>query len=189
METYSPLPAPIKPPTSPLRWIGLALWIAAAALLFQLMQTMALYQPIPGTRLWLGAGLSAAAHAVMIALLLASWRLARIGDFRTHGRIQTAIVMANWLTIVFVMGLTFMFRVYFPDRFPDPYILLESFHGLAGGVVALLATYLIIRMTFFRILPPWLKVRRTKRLMQVTMVAWLLVAIGGLMIFAMKYLL
>jgi uncharacterized membrane protein YozB (DUF420 family) len=87
------------------------------------------------------------------------------------------------------MGLTFMFRVYFPDRFPDPYLLLESVHGLAGGIVAFLATYLIVRMWFFRGLPSWLKVKRYKRLMQFTMVAWLLVAVGGLMIFAMKYLL
>ncbi len=95
MESYPPLPAPAKPPVSPLRWIGLVAWTAAFALLVQLMQNAWIYAPIPGTRVWLGAGVSALLHVMMIILLLVSWRLAHVGEFRAHGRIQTTVVMVS----------------------------------------------------------------------------------------------
>jgi hypothetical protein len=169
--------------------IGFALWIAAILVMMPMMGESWLFALAPGTRIWLGAGLTALAHVIMLAALLLAWRGAHVGEFRTHGRVMTTLVLINWLTIFFVMSMSLSFRLDNPNLPPDPYANLERLHALGGMVIQLLATYLVIRMTFFRWLPRWLKVKRYKRLMQFTAVGWVLLAVSGLSIFVMKYLL
>jgi uncharacterized membrane protein YozB (DUF420 family) len=180
---------PVRPPRSYVGVTGFVLWIAAILFLMPMMGESWLFATLPGTRIWLGAGLAALAHVIMLVTLLVGWRLAHRGEFRTHGRVMTTIVLINWLTIFFVMGVSISFRLSNPNAPPDPFVGLEQLHALGGGFVQLLATYLVIRMTFFRVLPGWLKVRRYKRVMQFALLGWVFTALGGLSIFVMKYLL
>lgn len=180
-----------RPLISSLGWIGIVLFLAAAFVLLQLLNSFQLKAPMPGTRIPLGAGLNAAAQVVMIVALLFGWRFARAKDFRKHRRVQTTVVLINWLAILFVMGVTFFGPEVTanPKGTGDSVVLLEIGHGIVGGLAALAGGYLVFRMVFERVLPDWIKVKNFKRLMQITIVVWLLVALGGLGIFAMKYLL
>ncbi|HEY4688877.1 MAG TPA: DUF420 domain-containing protein [Anaerolineae bacterium] len=184
-------PKPAKPLISPLGWIGIVLFLVAAFILLQLSNSFQLKAPIPGTRIPLGAGLNAVAQVGMIIALLFGWRFARARNFRRHRRTQTTVVLINWLAILFIMGVTFFGPEVTgnPKSTSDPIVLAEIAHGIVGGLTALSGGYLVFRMVFERALPAWIKVKNFKRMMQITIVVWLLVALGGLGIFAMKYLL
>ena len=191
MQASTPAPKPAKPLISALGWVGIILWIIAAVILFLLLSSFQLKAPIPGTRIPLGAGLNAVAQVIMIVALLFGWRFARIKDFRKHRRTQTTVVMVNWLMILFIMGVTFFGPEVTgnPRGTSDPVVLLEIGHGIVGTLAAISGAYLVFRMVFERALPDWIKVKNFKRLMQITIVSWLAIAVGGLVIFAMKYLL
>ena len=191
MQQSTPAPKRARPLISALGWLGIILWVAAAIVLFVLLGNFQLKAPLPGSRIPLGAGLNALAQIVMIAALLLGWRFARANDFRKHRRVQTTVVLVNWLMILFVMGVTYFGPEVMsnPKGMSDPVVLLEIGHGIAGSLAALSGGYLVFRMVFERALPDWIKVRNFKRLMQITIVFWLLIAAGGLAIFAVKYLL
>lgn len=189
MQPDPTLYVPASPPRSYAGLIGFVLWIAAILIMIPMMGQTWLFMQVRGTRIWLGAGLSAVLHVIMLIALLTAWRWAHIGEFRAHGRVMATIVLLNWLTIFFVMSVSLRFRLDNPGAPPDPYADLERLHAITGSVVQLTATYLVIRMTLFRWLPSWLKVKRYKRLMQFTAVGWVFMAVGGLSIFVMKYLL
>jgi len=195
MQASTPKPKKPRPLISPLGWAGIILWLVAAFVLFQLLSNSQLKatvvvsglpKPVP-----LGALLNAAAQVVMIVALLFGWRFARVKDFRRHRRVQTTVVMVNWLMILFVMAVAFFGPEVTgnPKSTSDPIVLAEIAHGIVGGLTALSGGYLVFRMVFERALPAWIKVKNFKRMMQITIVVWLLVALGGLGIFAMKYLL
>ncbi len=191
MQQSTPVPKQTRPLISALGWVGIILWVAAAIVLFVLLGNFQLKAPLPGSRVPLGAGLNALAQIVMIAALLLGWRFARVKDFRKHRRVQTTVVLINWLLILFVMGVTFFGPEVMsnPKGVSDPLVLIEIGHGVVGTLAALSGGYLVFRMVFERALPGWLKVKNFKRLMQITIVFWLLIAVGGLAIFALKYLL
>jgi uncharacterized membrane protein YozB (DUF420 family) len=173
-----------------LGWIGIAVWIVAAVVLYSLTQSNQIYEPIAtGSRIWLGAGLNAAAQVVMIVALLFGWRFARAGDYRRHRRVQTTVVMLNWLAILFVMGVSFGYALRDPGSLAGGTGTAAIGHGIVGLLAALSGTYLVVRMVFERVLPDGLKLKNFKRLMQATMVLWLLVAVGGLYLFVAGYLL
>ncbi|HET7090798.1 MAG TPA: DUF420 domain-containing protein [Anaerolineae bacterium] len=195
MQSSTPTPKKPRPLISPLGWVGIVLWLAAALALLQLLNSAQLRatvvvaglpKPIP-----LGALLNTVAQVVMIVALLFGWRFARVKDFRRHRRVQTTVVMVNWLMILFVMGVAFFGPEVTanPQAGTNPLILLEIGHGIVGMLAALSGAYLVFRMVFERALPSWFKVRNFKRLMQITIVVWLLLAVGGLGIFGLKYLL
>ncbi|HJW84591.1 MAG TPA: DUF420 domain-containing protein [Anaerolineae bacterium] len=190
MQSPKPAPKPARPLISPIGWIGLLVWVASALVLLQLLNSFQLKAPIPGTRIPLGAGLNAIAQVIMMVSLLIGWRAARAKQFRRHRRVQTTVVMFNWLAILFVMGVTFFGPevTLNPKGASDTLVMLEIGHGIAGTLAALSGAYLVFRMVFERVLPDWLKVRNFKRLMQITIVFWLLIAVGGLAIFGLKYL-
>ena len=190
MQSPKPAPKPARPLISTIGWIGFLVWVASAFVLLQLLNTFQLKAPIPGTRIPLGAGLNALAQVIMIVSLLFGWRAARARKFRRHGRVQTTVVMVNWLAILFVMGVTFFGPEVMLNLkgMSDTLVVLEIGHGVAGTLAALSGVYLVFRMTFERVLPDWIKVKNFKRLMQITIVFWLLIAVGGLGIFVLKYL-
>ena len=194
MQASTPKPKKPRPLISPLGWAGIILWLVAAFVLFQLLSNSQLKatvvvsglpKPVP-----LGALLNAAAQVVMIVALLFGWRFARVKDFRRHRRVQTTVVMVNWLMILFVMAVAFFGPEVTanPQAGTNPLILLEIGHGIVGMLAALSGAYLVFRMVFERALPSWIKVKNFKRLMQITIVVWLLLAVGGLGIFTLKYL-
>jgi plastocyanin/uncharacterized membrane protein YozB (DUF420 family) len=194
MQSSTPKPKKPRPLISPLGWAGIILWLVAAFVLFQLLSSSQLRatvvvsglpKPIP-----LGALLNAVAQIVMIVALLFGWRFARVKDFRRHRRFQTTVVMVNWLMILFIMGVAFFGPEVTanPQAGTNPLILLEISHGIVGMLAALSGAYLVFRMVFERALPSWIKVKNFKQLMQITIIVWLLLAVGGLGIFALKYL-
>ena len=195
MQSSAPKPKKPRPLISPLGWGGIVLWLVAAFALLQLLNSAQLRatvvvaglpRPIP-----LGALLNAAAQVVMIVALLFGWRFARVKNFRRHRRVQTTVVLVNWLAVLFVMGVAFFGPEVManPQATTNPIVLAEIGHGIVGGLAALSGAYLVFRMVFERALPPWIKVKNFKRLMQITIVVWLLVALGGLGLFGLKYLL
>src|SRR3990172_12219003 len=103
MQSPPPAPKPARPLISAIGWVGLLAWLLAAFILLQLLNSFQLRAPLPGTRIPLGAGLNAIAQVVMIVSLLIGWRAARGKKFRRHRRVQTTVVMVNWLAILFVM--------------------------------------------------------------------------------------
>lgn len=172
-------------------WVGLIAWLAAAFVLLQLLHSAQLKAPLFGTRIPLGAGLNAVAQVIMIVSLLIGWHFARVKAIRKHRRIQTTVVMVNWLAILFVMGVTFFGPEVLrnPRGASDLVVLFEMGHGGAGMLAAVLGGYLVVRMAFERVLPDWFQVKNFRRLMRITIVIWLLIGVGGLGLFTMKYLL
>lgn len=179
-----------KPLISVLGLIGIALWGIAFIVLLQLLNSFQLRAPIPGSRIPLGAALNMAAQVIMFLALLLGWRFARIKDYTKHARVQTTVVLVNLLMIFFIMGVTFFGPEVLenPAGTSDRLIMIEISHGILGSLAALSGTYLVFRMTFERVLPQWIMVANFKRVMQITIVLWLLISVGGFAIFGMKYL-
>ncbi|HZY44694.1 MAG TPA: cupredoxin family copper-binding protein [Anaerolineae bacterium] len=142
-----------------------------------------------GTRATTGAGL---AVILEIAGLIALWigrGLARKKDFYHHQRVQTAVMLFNIVVILFVMVVTFSQQVVGPGAPPnDPVVLIEIGHGISGVLLQLLGLYIVVRMWFEKVLPQWFLFKNFRLLMLTTLFWWTLQTLGGVGIFAMRYL-
>ncbi len=123
----------------------------------------------------------------MLIALYVGYYFAKIKKFRPqHANIQTSVVLLNLFFILFIMASSAMIILQ-GARFnshPNPFILL---HILLGIVSELLGIYLVIRMRTSW-LPPNLRVKNFKRLMQFTLGLWTATVLFGLVIYASFYL-
>jgi plastocyanin/uncharacterized membrane protein YozB (DUF420 family) len=142
-----------------------------------------------GTRATTGAGLAVIFEIIGLIALWAGRALARKRDIYKHKRVQTSVMLFNIVVIVFVMVVTFSQQVVGPGAPPnDPTVPLEIGHGISGVLLQLLGLYIIVRMWFEKVLPQWFLFKNFRLLMITTLFWWTLQTVGGVAIFALRYL-
>ncbi len=106
-----------------------------------------------------------------------------------HKLTMTFITLANWGLILFVMAVSYgmSVRPQLPAGLSELWVLLPTIHLIIGGLAQLLATYLLFRMWFENELPGWLKVRRIKPFMRLTLLLWLLTITLGVITYVVWY--
>ena len=121
-------------------------------------------------------------EVIILAGLFFGFYLIRFKKNRAlHEKNQTAWVLFNLVPILFVM------LVSYPRMAAANFMMpLIAIHALVGTLSELLGIYLILRMK--NMLPPGLRVKNFKRLMQITLTLWTLQALGGLYIYFSIYL-
>lgn len=187
--SMSASPAPVKKKN---RYTHLWILIGITVVLGIIAVALGVQLKVPGflgTRATTGAGL---AVILEIAGLIALWigrGLARKKDFYHHQRVQTAVMLFNIVVILFVMVVTFSQQVVGPGAPPnDPVVLIEIGHGISGVLLQLLGLYIVVRMWFEKVLPQWFLFKNFRLLMLTTLFWWTLQTLGGVGIFAMRYL-
>lgn len=103
-------------------------------------------------------------------------------DFTTHRNIMTFLVLMNWFSITGRMTRTI--EGYLDAKEPTYTQEVIYLHAALGLMVALFASYLVLRMWFENQLPEWFKVKNIKLWMRITVTSWLfLIALGTYMYF------
>lgn len=134
------------------------------------------------------SNLNLIAQIVMLIALYVGAYYARKQKIRPHhANIQTTVVIVNLFFIVFMMGIT-AYRILASGRpltdHPTPFVII---HLILGIVAELLGIYLVLRMRT-QLIPPSLRVKNFKRLMQFTLGLWTVAALLGLVIYGSFYL-
>jgi uncharacterized membrane protein YozB (DUF420 family) len=146
---------------------------------------------ILGTQASLASDLSLLAYLLLLVpLMLLGFAFARRKMFVPHHKIvMTLIVALNWVLIALIMAVSYRDGVapYLSTSLTDPRVLLPTLHLIIGGIAQILGTYLVLRMWLEDILPAWLKVKRIKRYMRLTLAMWLVTAALGVIIYLMFY--
>ena len=141
-----------------------------------------------GTRAPLTADLVLITQAVIAVLLIAGFWNVRRGQIHTHRRLMTSAFGLGILST-----LTVMVPAILSDLPPDVGPLAAQLlplarpgHALIGALTLLSAFYLVVVMRNYP-QPHPRRIRRFKRLMQVTLVAWLLTMSGGAALYFVTY--
>ena len=141
-----------------------------------------------GTRAPLTADLTLIAQGVVAVLLIAGFWNVRRGRIDTHRRLMTSAFGLGILST-----LTVMVPAILSDLPPDVGPLAAQLlplarpgHALLGTLTLLSALYLVVVMRKYP-RPHPRRIGRFKRLMQVTLVAWLLQMTGGAVLYFLTY--
>ncbi len=143
---------------------------------------------------FLGTGASMMSDIVLLAYLfcmvpgmLLGFFFARRKMFVPHHKItMTLVVVFNWILIAVLMlgsyrnGVLPFLNAQFAG---DVRVVLPTLHAITGGLAQLLATYLVFRMWFEKVLPSWMMVKRIKRYMRLTLALWLITVALGVLIY------
>lgn len=127
------------------------------------------------------------AQICMLIALFVGYYFAKKKKFRPqHANIQTSVVLLNLVFIfaIMVTSATIVLNGAQLNAHPNPFIVL---HIILGTVSELLGLYILIRMRTGW-LPPKLRVKNFKRLMQITLGLWTATVFFGLVIYASFYL-
>jgi len=111
---------------------------------------------------------------VMLGILTIGMILARLGHYRTHGAVQSTVVLFN-LVMIFTVMLP-SFRRGTPD-------LLTSVHALLGGIMELLGIYILL-VAGTSLLPQRLRFQNYKPWMRTVFAGWWVVVGLGVAIYA-----
>jgi uncharacterized membrane protein YozB (DUF420 family) len=111
---------------------------------------------------------------------------ARNRKYKPHATLMTWAVLLNWIPVFAVMIPTTIniFR-YDLQLTTGSFAMMPLIHGIIGTVAQLVMTYTVIRMKWARKLPP----RRTRVLMRVAMVLWVITIIGGFALYVVAFVL
>ncbi|MBG0788175.1 MAG: hypothetical protein H0S79_24065 [Anaerolineaceae bacterium] len=102
---------------------------------------------------------------------------ARNRKFGPHANLMVWAVLLNWIPILIVMIPTALKIVQYDLKLTTGvFAMMPIIHAVIGTVAQLVMTYTVIRMKWARKLPP----RRTRVLMRVAMVLWVLTILGGI---------
>jgi uncharacterized membrane protein YozB (DUF420 family) len=146
---------------------------------------------ILGTQASLASDLSLLAYLLLLVpLMLLGYFFARRRLYAPHHKLtMTLIVVLNWVLIALVMAVSYRDGVapYLSTGLSDPRVLLPTLHLIIGGIAQILGTYLVLRMWFENRLPEWVKVKRIKRYMRLTLALWLVTAALGVVIYLTFY--
>jgi uncharacterized membrane protein YozB (DUF420 family) len=159
--------------------IGLAL--TALLLLGADLQGWAETPGFLGTYAPLIADINLVAQVLLIVVLIVGLVAIKRRNTPAHRYIQTAVVLFNVLLVVFIMAGRF-FLLYSPGSFGWPVLA----HGILGLCAILCGIYLILIMNN-RLRKRW-RTKKWKVMMRVTWVLFLLVAVGGFVLYRMLYL-
>jgi uncharacterized membrane protein YozB (DUF420 family) len=144
-----------------------------------------------GTSAVLSRDLTLVAYILLLVpSMLVGYVFARRKMFVPHHKLMmTGIMLLNWVLIAFVMVVSYRGAVApeVPERLNEAFYLLPTVHLITGGLAQLLATYLVFRMWFEKVLPQWVMVRNIKFYMRLTLVLWLTTAALGAGIYFLWY--
>jgi uncharacterized membrane protein YozB (DUF420 family) len=117
--------------------------------------------------------------AIGLGLLAGAW-LARRHKFREHAWCQSVAVLLNLVLVAVVMVPSFREQVSpkIPAKLGKSYVGLPAAHGALGGIVELIALYILLAAGT-KLLPERLRIRRYKLWMRTVLVAWWLVLLLG----------
>jgi uncharacterized membrane protein YozB (DUF420 family) len=103
-------------------------------------------------------------------------------DFTSHRNVMTFLVIVNWFSIFGRMAPNV--QGYLDESDPTFSQAVITLHAIGGALVMILASYLITRMWFEKVLPERVLVKNFKVFMRLTLVFWLsLIALGTFMYF------
>ena len=124
------------------------------------------------------------AQIILVVGLLIGFILIRAHKSDAHQYLKTSLVLFSLVMTVFFMGIKLMMLFTSGLSF-NTIILIEVFHGELGTVAILAGLYLILRMN--NLLPKALRIHWWKTLMRITFGLYLLVGIGGILLYVMLY--
>jgi uncharacterized membrane protein YozB (DUF420 family) len=159
--------------------IGLAL--TALLLLGADLQGWAETPGFLGTYAPLIADINLVAQVILIVVLIGGLVAIKRRNTPTHRNLQTAAVLFNVLLVAFIMAGRF-FLLYSPGSFDWPVLA----HGVLGLCAIVCGIYLTLHMNN-RLSKRW-QTKKWKLMMRVTWGLFLLVAIGGFVLYRMLYL-
>jgi uncharacterized membrane protein YozB (DUF420 family) len=143
-----------------------------------------------GTNAPLIADLSLLAYVLLIApSMLIGFFFARRKMFEPHHKyMMTTITLINWVIIVFLMIVSYSRSVapQIPEGLSQITVILPTIHLITGALAQLLATYLVARM--WLPLPAFLKIKKIKTPMRITLTLWLVTAALGVLIYVTWYM-
>lgn len=143
-------------------------------------------QAILGTRM--SADLNLIAQIIILAGLYLGYYFARRKKIRPHhANVQTTMVLVNLLLILFVMATSFYNFVILGGTTGGAVAQSMIVHAFLGLVAELSGIYLILRMRT-KVIPPNLRIKNFKRLMQFTLALWTVVVLLGLAIYYLRYI-
>ncbi len=144
-----------------------------------------------GTGATLSRDLTLVAYILLLVpSMLIGYVFARRKMFVPHHKfMMTGIMIFNWVLITLVMFISYRDYVApnVPERLNETFNLLPTLHLITGAASQLLATYLVFRMWFEKVLPQWIMVKNIKRYMRITLVLWLTTALLGGFIYLVWY--
>jgi hypothetical protein len=130
-----------------------------------------------GTNAGYNSDLSLIASLFFFIIGLIAFFQARNRKFTPHANLMVWAVLLNWIPVLLVMVPTAMKIVQYDLKLTTgAFAMMPLIHAIIGTVAQLVMTYTVIRMKWARKLPP----RRTRVLMRVAMVLWVLTILGGI---------
>jgi uncharacterized membrane protein YozB (DUF420 family) len=132
-----------------------------------------------GARATFLADLTLVAALLILAGLLVGFLAVRSKNVTAHQYIQTSMVLLYLVLIVFIMEVSFWQNVSpgLPEQVGEASYAVPALHAALGGLAEICGLYLVLLMN--GLMPRALRVRRWKRLMQVTLGLFILVAVLG----------
>ena len=137
-----------------------------------------------GTTASYNSDLSLITSIFFFAMGAVAYFQARSRKYKPHANLMVWAVLLNWIPILIVMiptGLKIL--RYGLTLTSGPFATMPLVHAVIGTVAQLLMTYTVIRMKWAKKLPP----RRTRTLMRVAMLLWLLTMLGGIALYVVAY--
>ena len=159
--------------------IGLAL--TALLLLGANLQGWAETPGFLGTYAPLIADVNLVSQVLLIGVLIVGLVVIKRRNTPAHRNLQTAVVLFNVLLVVFIMAGRF-FLLNSPSSFDWPVLA----HGVLGLCAIVCGIYLTLIMN--NRLPKRLRTKKWKLLMRATWLLFLLVALGGIVIYWRMYI-
>jgi len=140
-----------------------------------------------GTRATFLADLNLIAALLILAGLLVGFAAVRSKNVSAHQYIQTAMVLLFLVLIVFIMEVSFWQNVGpgIPGQIGEASYAMPALHAAIGGLAEISGLYLVLLMN--GLMPRPLRVRLWKRLMQATLVLFILVAVLGIATYYLWY--
>ena len=140
---------------------------------------------------WIGTRLSADINlGAQLAMLVGLWigfYFAHTGRIRKHRNTQTTMVLTNLVFIFLFMGWSFWNFVIAGGTTGGTIARLMMAHGILGILGEGSGIYLILRMRT-QVIPPRLRVRNFKPVMQTTLGLWTLLVLMGVGVYYYRYL-
>jgi plastocyanin/uncharacterized membrane protein YozB (DUF420 family) len=141
-------------------------------------------QSLFGTRT--AADINLAAQMILIIGLWIGFFFARRKSFGHHANVQTAMVLANMIFILFMMGSSFYSYV-IKGGTGDSVARWMIVHAVLGTIAELAGIYLLIRMRT-KWLPKRLRIKRIKVAMRATLALWTVLVVLGVIVYEQRYL-
>ncbi len=139
-----------------------------------------------GTTASYNSDLSLITSIVFFIMGLVAFFQARNRKFKPHANLMVWAVLLNWIPILIVMIPTSLKILrYGLTLTSGPFATMPLVHAVIGTVAQILMTYTVIRMKWAKKLPP----HRTRVLMRVAMVLWVLTMVGGIALYVVAYIL